>query len=379
MNILYICQHNPFATTGGGGLASHAFLKAYCDFCNGNLDLICSGDLKRFDKSNIICRNIYYVQQRSLAAKLFSIFNGEMNRYTKYAKKHIREHLGEYDLIVFDHSSVAGPLVLLANKLGINNVTIHHNFEQEYYSDNSTRIHRLLYLRHVRKWERLAYRYSSINLFLTRQDKDKFENVYGKSEGKSFVIGVFEYYKHEKNKLPILDNDKITIIISGSLCNYQTVDGIKYFFNDLYALLPSDCKIIIAGRNPSIELQNMCAEHKNVELIANPLDINEPIKRSNIYLCPTKIGGGLKLRVMDGLKNGLPVITHSCSARGFDMFYESSTFKVFSTKSEFKKGLYELIELVKNDGVDREKIQDEYNKFFSYEEGLNRLNTIMDI
>ena len=76
--------------------------------------------------------------------------------------------------------------------------------------------------------------------------------------------------------------------------------------------------------------------HSNVELIPNPEDMNKVIGSGDIYICPTRVGGGLKLRIMDGLKLGLPVITHDCSSRGYDAFYGTPYLKSFSNKEGFK-------------------------------------------
>ena len=81
-------------------------------------------------------------------------------------------------------------------------------------------------------------------------------------------------------------------------------------------------------------------------MIPNPESIDDIITDSDIYLCPTRLGGGIKLRVMDGLRLGIPVITHSCSARGYDYFIDKPYFKVFDICLQFTEKLQELIAVV---------------------------------
>lgn len=377
MNILYICNHNPFATSGGGGMASHAFSKAFSDISEGCMDLVCSEDLKEGTVKDIKCNNIFFVPARNKYSKILSVFTGEMNRYTEYVKKLLINN-SNYDWVVFDHSCIAGPLIKHVSSLGIRTITIHHNYEKEYFYDNNKGLYRSLFLRHVIKWERIAYQNSCINLFLTRSDQNKFAEVYGETVSQCYSIGVFEYNNKECINISTpIRNTYLTFAISGSLCNYQTYDGISYFFRDLYTCLPSDCKIIIAGRSPKKEIIELCNKHKNVELVANPIDINEIIRKADVYLCPTKIGGGLKLRVMDGLKNGLPVITHVCSSRGFDCFEGSSSFMVFSTTSEFASCVKTMTNLISDRKIDNISIQKCYKNYFSYEAGLSRIKEII--
>ena len=45
--IIYIYNHNPFGTKGGGAMVSHAFLCAFSEVVDGELDFECSKVLRR--------------------------------------------------------------------------------------------------------------------------------------------------------------------------------------------------------------------------------------------------------------------------------------------------------------------------------------------
>lgn len=382
MKILYICQHDPFATTSGGGMASHAYLRAFSDIADGHLDLICADIVKdthvSFDPK-IHTKEIFFVPERSRLAKYLSIFTGHLNRYIPYVRRYLKNNHSKYSTVVFDHSSIAGPLVELANSYGLRTITIHHNYEKDYYSDNYSKIAKLCFLHHVVSWEKKAFINSNLNLFLTEQDKKVFYKNYGYPIGKSFVIGVFEYGDLKIVKIPEspIKITNIQLVITGSLCTSQGVDGIVYFFKELYPKIPQNINIVIAGRNPKSIVEQLCASHENVNLIPNPDDMEKVIQNGNIYICPTRVGGGLKLRLMDGLKLGLPVITHKCSARGYDIFKDSPFFKVYSTPDEFSKCLDELISMYLNGQVTKKSVQDTYISTFTYNKGLERLKLII--
>lgn len=378
MKILYICYNNPFGNSGGGTMASHAYLRACCDVADGQLDLICSSALEGTYDGSMNIKKIYYAPDRSKLQRIMSPITGYMNRYVDYVKKILKKHKDLYEIIVFDHSSIAGTLVEYVNKLGLKTVTIHHNYEKEYFEDNYHGIYKAIFLPHVIRWEKLAYRYSSLNLFLTAQDMKTFFNVYGYSNGVNNLIGAYEFYDYTDNSIMNVRSPELplTFVITGSLCDYQTIDAIKYFFAELYCYLPIGCKVLIAGRNPDIVVQTLCSTHSNVELISNPTNMNSVLANADVYLCTTRLGGGLKLRVMDGLKNGLPVITHSCSSRGFDVFYGLNIFKVFSNPEEFRNSIIEIISDIDKGVMDRLAVKRIYKENFSYDAGLNRMRTI---
>lgn len=378
MKILYICNHDPFKTTGGGSMASHAYLRAFCDYANGNLDLICSSSVIENKDPNIRMSKIIRVQDRSILDKFKSVFNGYLCRYIEFTKKYLRCNIGVYNLVVFDHNCISGPLVKFVDSMGIKTITIHHNYEKEYFEDNNHGLYKFFFLHHVVKWEKNAYLNSSINLFLTSQDKDTFAQVYGYNKGKNYIIGAFEYQDYEEISSDYLKvKHPLTFAITGSLSAYQTNDAIQYFFDELYQCLSNDCRVIIAGRNPTEKIKELCNKYPNVVLIPNPENMNDVLADADIYVCATRIGGGLKLRVMDGLKNGLPVITHVCSARGFDSFYGLDVFKIYSTQREFIDAVDSIERKIKQGSLDRNVVKQIYRDNFSYETGFKRIKDIL--
>ena len=106
-------------------------------------------------------------------------------------------------------------------------------------------------------------------------------------------------------------------------------------------------------------------------IIPNPIDIEKEVVNNDIFVCPTCIGGGLKLRVMDGLKVGLPILVHEVSARGYDYFFTHDWFQIYNDKESFIAALKQIKDIFKN--IDSNIIIQEYNNYFSFEAGVKRL------
>lgn len=371
---LFLTPMNPMGI-GGGSFATHAYLRSISEILEGNVDILLADCWPSNIGRDINVDKIYEACKRPVLNTLMSVITGEIQRFSEPAKKIIRDNPNRYSLIISNGSSISGNLVDISQSYGIKIVTIHHNYEPEYFRDNYTGLNKLLYEPHVKRLEKKAYMNSALNLFLTQQDFDKFRKVYGDCEGRCEVIGVYEYGDYVNQN--VIDNIKenISFVITGSLCTMQGIDGIMYFFSTLYPSLPISSKVIIAGRNPSPEIIDECAKHPNVELIANPADMNKVISSGDVYICPTRLGGGLKLRIMDGLKLGLPVITHSCSARGYDKMYETRCVKTFDTKEEFEQAVNEICNNANN--YKKEEIIEKYKSIFSYESGKQRMLSVL--
>ena len=375
MKILFININNPFGV-GGGDFATRAFLLALSGLCDGDIDVFLRAGVKADDS---IKANIIIVPKRNIFARLKSVVTGQLHRNVSAVKQRLSEGYS-YEYCVFNSSKTSTGLIRHVKSLGIKVITIHHNVEPEFVYDNTPNPLRRAILMHlVRKAERKAWQQSDYNLFLTNQDLQAFKRLYGPNHATNAVIGTFDY--HPLPVLPVKPRGAHPLVfaITGSLCLPQGIDGIRYFFEDLYPCLPEDARVIVSGKEPTDEVKALCGSHANVQLIADPVDMNEVICMADVYICPTRLGGGLKLRVMDGLRLGLPVIAHACSARGYDALVSHHCLSVFSTKEEFASELRSLISKIEDSTIQPQVIRQRYEEVFSYQAGLSRLKAILSI
>lgn len=373
IRVLFITNQDPNGV-GGGEFASHAHLRAFSDICNGKID-VCIADNCRNMSPEIKVNRVFRIPQRSQLRKALSPFTGELHRYTKAVKNIIKKHGREYNLCVLDHSLLCSTLVPIIKAAGIKIVVIHHNFEREYFSDNITNpINRRLLVRLYIASERIGYLNSDLNLYLTQDDLLKSELTYGNTSSLNRLMGTFEFNDNNMKLDKVKSsNGGITYIITGSMNYPQGIDGIKYFINELYQYIPNSSKIIIAGKSPTQEIIDLCSKCPNIQLIPSPKYMNEILEMGDIYICPTRTGGGLKLRVMDGLKSGMPAIVHSCSSRGYDMFYNTNYFERFNDSASFEYAVRKCSKNVMNKTISKNEVITEYQKYFSYEAGKNRI------
>ena len=346
-NVLYILRHNPWGI-GGGCYACRCYLEAFKRvFADAQLDVcLCAEYLNGNADLN---GNYMAVAPRGVVEKLLAPVTGLLHRFDGMARKLLKNK--KYDYCIFDHNSIAGPLAPLCKELGVKTIVINHNCEAEYYRDNHGALQRLLMLRHVKKAERTSFLGCDYNIFLTEEDKELFEQLYGHSDTRSMVTGCFDA---DDSASSILDfegnrNEKLRLVISGTIGNVQNMDGIQFFLNELLPCVPKDAEVVIAGKNPPgglsarMEELNAQKKHAQVTLIPNPEDMMSIVSGCDIFICPTRLGGGLKLRVMDGLRAGLPVIAHKVSARGYSAFAKQGMLWTFEDKKQFADALTQVM------------------------------------
>lgn len=379
--VLYIASVD-FNKYGGGAQAVRAFLDSTLDiFGADRVDVMAGNDyIFRDEYKNI---NYILVQKRSRLYGYYEVLKGYMERWTKAIYNHLRANHTKYELIIIN-SSRSGVIIPQLKKFGLKVITIHHNDEVEYCMDNKNMYTfggRFSLL--INRAQRMAYKYSDVNVFLTNQDCCSFKDKYGGNNGINTVLGVYDY-KSAKVIVPDNVTPLYDIGISGSLGDYQTIHGImslkKNYHKITQELIPN-LKLLITGRNPSKEILDFAKEYpRNITVIPSPIDIHNVLQPCMIYLCPTDIGGGLKLRVMDGLKLGKPILVHKVSARGYDMFVNKPYFKIYHDIESFRHGLEDIVKYIsETDNNDYQRhISSDYYSFFGYSAGTQRFRNIIN-
>lgn len=378
--ILFIATTN-LNERSGGSLAALAYYNAFQNKFNKIVDLalpeeFCIG----------IYKNAIPVPRRNKIIAYIDLFKGRLHRYKDFFNKFLTINANNYDLAVINGGINAGDMIDMFQSYGLKVIVIHHNYEPEYQMDNKTnRTIWGLTPYFVAKNERNAYKQADLNAYLTKSDIKLHQTHYGKSKTEPYLLGTFEPQKEEiiwRNEPKRLESHK-NIIITGSMDSVQTVRGILDFKENYFPifrkLLP-DWKIIIAGRNPDSRILDFVNKNPDcISIIPNPQNINDVIAMGNIFLCPTNVGGGLKLRLMDGLRNGLLILTHEVSARGYEVFHNQPFFQIYKDKKTFAQSLSLLTAFYNSNEEYYSKICSIYHSYFSFEAGCKRVNEMISL
>lgn len=92
--------------------------------------------------------------------------------------------------------------------------------------------------------------------------------------------------------------------------NPHNVRAIRWFFDEVYPKLPKSLRICIVGT-----INNVLSEYPNVTSIRQTDNLGSYYQRSRVAICPMLSGTGTKVKVVEALSYGLPVV---CSPKGVD-------------------------------------------------------------
>lgn len=373
MSVL-IVTYNYLSGFGGGVYGARAYINAFAALY-GDVTLLYPARTEGEPVSEIDSRirRIEVVDHASRLSKLARlVFRGVLHRFERpFADLLARER---FDMIVFQNSKCSSRLIRKARKTGARTVVVHDNYEWEYTRDNTPFLMRPLLLPAVVRTERTAVREADVNLALTPADADLLVRHYGKGmKGRMELLGAYEY--RPIGPCPVATAASPVFAVTGNLGARQTLDSLLPWLEDYYPLLKREvpeARLIVAGKDAGEELRRLL-DRPGIEFIDTPPDMASVLERAGYYICPVNCGGGVKLRVMDGLRTGLPALVHRVSARGYESLEGISLF-AYDSPDSFVEALRKML-ATPGDPVLR---QEAYKARFSFEAGVQRLRNILE-
>lgn len=108
------------------------------------------------------------------------------------------------------------------------------------------------------------------------------------------------------------------VLFTGLLGYYPNVDAVLYFWKEIWPhvlKLSSTAHLIVAGRTPAPDLVTLagCSDFK---LVADPDDMRSIAADCSVSICPLRIGGGTRLKILEAMAWGVPVVSTSIGCEG---------------------------------------------------------------
>jgi glycosyltransferase involved in cell wall biosynthesis len=113
-----------------------------------------------------------------------------------------------------------------------------------------------------------------------------------------------------------------TLLFLGSLEWRPNIDGVTQLLERIFPAIrreEPDARLLLVGRNPSEALRAAATRTPNVELHANVPDVRPFLARAGLMVVPLRIGGGSRLKILEALASGTPVVSTRVGAEGLNL------------------------------------------------------------
>lgn len=113
--------------------------------------------------------------------------------------------------------------------------------------------------------------------------------------------------------------DPRRILFLGSLEWRPNLDAVGLLLDRIFPAVRAtepDAQLDIVGRNPPASLVARAEEVEGVRLHVNVADVRPFLASSGVMAVPLRIGGGSRLKILEALATGLPVVSTAVGAEG---------------------------------------------------------------
>jgi glycosyltransferase involved in cell wall biosynthesis len=115
------------------------------------------------------------------------------------------------------------------------------------------------------------------------------------------------------------ERDDRRIVFLGSLEWRPNLDAVNQLLDHVFPAVVAvepRARLCLVGRNPPEALRARVARQGNVELHGNVADVRPFLSGSGVMAVPLRIGGGSRLKILEALASGVPVVSTRVGAEG---------------------------------------------------------------
>ena len=114
-----------------------------------------------------------------------------------------------------------------------------------------------------------------------------------------------------------------TVLFCGAMDYNPNIDALRWYFGSIHEALRTkvpDLQVLIVGKNPPPEIQEY-AQKPNVVVTGGVPDVRPYYRRAWMQIVPLRIGGGSRLKIVESLAMGTPVISTTIGAQGLGLVH----------------------------------------------------------
>jgi polysaccharide biosynthesis protein PslH len=204
-------------------------------------------------------------------------------------------------------------------------VIIAHNVESliwQRYHENESALSRRWYIkqqwRKFERFERRAFAAATRVVAVSEQDAALIRDRFGGRAVDVVDNGIDRRYYEAVEP----DPDPRTLLFLGSLDWRPNVDAVGLLLERIFpavrAAEPS-ARLCLVGRKPPEALVKRVRESAGVALHADVPDVRPYLARGGFMVVPLRIGGGSRLKILEAMAAGLPVVSTRVGAEGLEL------------------------------------------------------------
>lgn len=340
MRVLYVTEQLPWPLDSGGNVRSFHVLRGLASAHEVVLASGVSPGASMPDTAALgaYCAGLHCVpleagspwrDASTLAAGAFSrrpflIARRESPALRALVRRVLREH-GPFDAVHFNHLDAC----LYADEVpnGVRRVLDAHNVvtnQARTTLGSERRLARRLVLARdlprLAAWERDAAATMDACLVCSEIDRDALRALGVARVPWVVPNGVdVDYFDRDPAQGPASDDAALQLVFVGTLDYDPCEQGVWHFCREILPRVRRevpDCTFAVVGRNPSARLRRLAAGEPAVRLQGRVEDVRPALHGSAVAVVPLLAGSGTRLKILEAMAAGVPVVTTTIGAEG---------------------------------------------------------------
>ncbi|RKS83223.1 glycosyltransferase involved in cell wall biosynthesis [Haloarcula quadrata] len=255
-----------------------------------------------------------------LSQKPYPIKKYSSDGNKKQLKKIINSDDIDIALIEGLHTTQYG--TLLSDKYNIPVVYRSHNIETDILRDvmkSTDNLAKKIYLyiqtRKMKKYESETVPEFNKAIMISEEDQTRIHQMCPDVNSSVVPPGIdIDYFSRTTEKV-----DDNTIVFLGSLDWPPNVDGFRWFYSNIYPKIKEqipNVSLLVVGKNPPESIQEI--SNQSVEITGFVEDIRPYVEAGSAFVAPIRMGSGVRIKVLNAMALGLPVVSTSLGAQGIE-------------------------------------------------------------
>ena len=364
--ILHVIPHkNLYPPLNGGNLRCFHLMDQLSRFFT--MDVLCYQGKEEFEDRGYLNKNInFYGPESYPVNRLWKLLPVKLRNAIRYRLirrslsgpagavvldfAHVIQHLAtkhQYDCVVFEHLS-SMKLAPIVKRLMPNAKTIidAHNIDSKLTNSEA-----------IKGTEKHLYK--EVNSFwgCSREDVNKLEEM-----NRHRIIGTVVPNGVDAQAKPFVREKKgleTKLLFCGTLSYYPNKEGLLWFYREIWPLITyrlEDIQLTIIGRGDTKPFEHFKSDDR-IQLVGEVDEVGPYYQESYLSIVPLLSGSGTRLKILEAMSFGNPVISTSLGIEGIEASHRKEAI-VADKADDFANA---IIEVVLNSSIGEELRKNAHN------------------
>jgi polysaccharide biosynthesis protein PslH len=156
------------------------------------------------------------------------------------------------------------------------------------------------------------------NLVVSEQDKQLLQAIQPKGQYHVVANGVDTDFFRPAAAAP----EPHSAIFTGMLAWGPNVSAMDFLVRRVWPTIKDrfpNARLYLAGKNPAAHVLQWPKEDSSITIVSNPEDMRPWLARADVSVCPILEGGGTRLKILDAMAMGKPIVSTRIGCEGLSV------------------------------------------------------------